>query len=85
MAMKINAADIDSDDIYEEIDDSILSAAISDVFRKCNTCFKPINKNESYIIAYKNGHPAYFCREHINDAGHYLDWFEEIVELKGEK
>ena len=59
-----------------------LEEIISDLFRTCNTCFKMIDKNEPYIVAYKNGHPAYFCRDHIHDAAHYLDWFQEFVEIK---
>lgn len=52
------------------------------VSRRCSTCFKRIDKNESYVIAYKNGYPAYFCRDHVHDAEHYLDWFQEFVEIK---
>lgn len=62
----------------EELFDTI----ISDMCKRCNTCFKAINTKESHIIAYKNEYPAYFCREHIQDAEHYLDWFQEFVEIK---
>lgn len=53
-----------------------------DVFRKCNTCFKQIHKDDPYIVAYKKGYPVCFCKEHIQDAEHYLDWFQEFVEVK---
>lgn len=55
---------------------------VPNIFRFCNTCLKQIDKNEPYIVAYKNGFPAYFCRKHIHDAEYYLDWFQEIIEIK---
>ena len=63
-------------------EEDFFNEIISDIFRRCNTCFKAIDKNEPYITAYKNGCPAYFCRDHIRDAEHYLDWFQEFAEVK---
>lgn len=64
---------------YEEI--------LEDRFLRCFRCNKVIDKNEPYIVAYKNGLPAYYCREHFDDAKTYLDFFQEFVEpnLKIEK
>lgn len=59
-----------------------LEEIMSDLFRRCNTCSKKIDENEPYIIAFKNGYPAYFCRKHIHDAEHYFDWFQEFCENK---
>ena len=50
------------------------------VFRRCLVCNKFIDETDPHIIAYKNDIPAYFCREHIDDAKHYLDWYQEFVE-----
>lgn len=58
------------------------SEFLSNTFRFCNTCFKTIDKTEPHIAAYKNGYKVYFCRNHVRDAEHYLDWFQEFVELK---
>lgn len=63
-------------------DEEFFDEVISDLFRRCNTCFKMIDKKEPYIVAYKNGYPAYFCRDHIHDAEHYLDWFQELVDIR---
>lgn len=62
-----------------------LEEIVSDLFRTCNTCFKIIDKNEPYIVAYKNGCPVYFCRNHIHDAEHYLDCFQELVDIREDK
>lgn len=63
--------------VYE---DEFLDAITDRVFRRCLVCNKYLDKNDPYIIAYKNDMPAYFCREHVDDAKHYLDWYQEFVE-----
>ena len=64
-------------EVYE---DEFLDAIKDRVFRRCLTCNKYLDKKDPYIIAYKNETPAYFCREHVDDAKHYLDWYQEFVE-----
>ena len=64
-------------DNFEEI--------LSDVLRRCNTCFKHIGANDPYIVAYKDGYPTYFCREHIDDAKWYLDNFLEVTDCRDAK
>ncbi len=63
-----------SDEQFEEL--------LEDVFCRCNTCFKQIHRDDPYIVAYKNGCPVYFCKEHIYNAEQYLNWFQEFVEIK---
>ena len=62
--------------------DEQMEELLEDVFHKCNTCFKQIHKDDPYIVAYKKGYPAYFCKEHMHDAEQYLNLFQEIVEIK---
>ena len=53
---------------------------LANTLRRCNVCFKQIEKTDPYIVAYKNGYPAFFCREHIEYAEDYLDHFMEFIE-----
>lgn len=51
----------------------------SDIPDYCIKCCKAIRKSDPHVIAYKNRIPACFCREHLTDAGNYLDWYLEFV------
>ena len=53
-----------------------------EVFRRCLTCNMHINKDAPYIVGYKDGMPAYFCKEHVDDAKQYLAYFHEFVDVK---
>ena len=54
------------------------------IIQRCNTCDKIIEILEPHIVAYKNGIGVYFCKEHIDNAKQYLDWYQEFVDFKEE-
>lgn len=62
-------------------EDEILELIVDMAFKRCLVCNKYLDKNDPYIIAYNNDIPAYFCREHVDDAKHYLDWYQKFVEV----
>ena len=49
---------------------------------RCITCGKVLDDDTPYIIAYKYKQSAPYCRDHIQDAEKYLDWYMEFVEIK---
>ena len=48
----------------------------------CNSCMKHIYPDDDHVEATKNGITVWFCKEHTNDAVHFMEWFNKFVDFK---